>query len=301
MANEIITADLITNGGLEAAVMSDIVLSQLYDPTDLSAVMTRIPWRAAGGGALNVVQDAVPGAYATVAEAAAVSNSAYTTDEFALTPSRYARRYEVTDLVPMSGAKIDLDGAAANLVKGVALTLTDLLCALFTGLSQSVGNDTTACTVDSIFDGMFNLNTNNNYGRYSLVLGPTQMNDFRSSLRAESGAVQFREVTYETLAARGPGYQGEWSNVDFWQSDSVPASGGGLAGAIMSQGAFAYCLADPRGAAGQLIPEFVYLANEFLLLEKYREPASGMTAIIANIYPAVSEAEDLRGCQIITS
>jgi len=302
MADEITTTLLTSNGGLEAAVLSDLLVSQLYDATDLTAVMTRIPWQPAGGQGLDVTKDAVPGAFAHVTpEGSDVgANSAYTTSKYTLTPARYARRYQLTDLIPITGARIGLEEVANKLVQGVALTMTDLLTALFTSVASSVGNATTAVSVDTIFDAAFQLNNEANQGTFSCVLYPDQMNNFRSSLRAESGAVQFREVTYETLRARGSGYQGFWSGIDFWQSDSVPLSTS-RQGCMFGYGAFAYTMADPRVINGMISSDNIIFANELMLLERDRNAVAAMTTLIGNIYPAVVEAEDLRACRVLSS
>ena len=43
-------AGLTSDGGLVAAVLSDLVLDQLYDPTDLSALMRFVPFGSDGSG-----------------------------------------------------------------------------------------------------------------------------------------------------------------------------------------------------------------------------------------------------------
>ena len=302
MANELTTGLLVANGGLESFILSDLILEILYDGTDLSSTMLRVPWESRGGQGISVTLDAAPAAYAAEGvEPTTVANTAYTTGELQLTPARYCRAYAATDRVAMTGAAVQLEQMAANLAKGVGMTLTDLMTALFTGLGNTVGAVTTAVSVDTIFDAAFQLNNTSNFGRYTIVLRPQQMNDFRSSLRAESGAVQFREATYETLAARGPGYQGEWSNIDFWQSDSVPASGAGYAGCMMSFGCFAYTIADPRVIQQGLNPSDIVVANEVLLIEKSRDAALGVSRLIASMYPAVAEVEDARGVQVLSS
>jgi len=303
MANEITSALLQANGGLEASVLSDLLVQQLYDATDLSAVCTKIPWQPAGGQGLQVTLDAVPGAYTASATelADAPANAAYTTSKYTLTPVRYAMRYQMTDLVPITGARIGLDEVANKLVQGVSLTITDKLTSLFPGVTAAVGNGTTAISVDTIFDAAFQLNTANNAGTFSLVLSPAQINSFRSSLRAESGAVQFREVTYETLRARGPGYQGFWSGIDLWQSDSVTAPGGVVTGAMFSNGAFAMTMADPRVIGGNVAGDDIIFSNELMMLERDRNAVNATSSIIGNIYLAMVMAEDARAVEVRSS
>ena len=38
MANEVVTADLVTNGGLVSEILASLIHEELYDPTDLRAV-----------------------------------------------------------------------------------------------------------------------------------------------------------------------------------------------------------------------------------------------------------------------
>ena len=300
----ITTGDLTTNGGLVASVLSDLVLEQLYDPTDLTALMARIPWSPSGSKTLDVTQDAIPGAYASQAETGAgITDSAYTTSEFSLTPALYARQYSITDLVPVAGSVIDVERVAANLVAGVGLTMTDLLCALFGSLRNSVGTSGVDLSVSDFYDAMYQLNSSNVSGpTFAAVLHPTQINDLLSSLRAEAGAVQFIDATAEMLASKGPGYKGRWLNVDIFQSDSVGTANAGAdrAGAMFGQGAFAYTMADPRVIQGHIPSDNILMANELMLLELSRDASNFKSALIGQIYPAVVEAEDARGVKIVT-
>jgi len=186
-----VTTTVLANGGLVASVLSDLVVEQLYDPTDLTALMSRIPWSPSGSKTLDVTKDAIPGAFATQAETGAgISDSTYTTSEFSLTPALYARQYSITDLVPVAGSVIDVERVAANLVAGVGLTMTDLLCALFGGLSNSVGTSGVDLSVSDFYDAMYQLNSSSVSGpTFAAVLHPTQINDLLSSLRAEAGVV----------------------------------------------------------------------------------------------------------------
>ena len=95
------TAQLITNGGLVQEVLSDLVLEALYDPTDLTALMTRVPWNAGGSDTLRSTIDAAPGAYtarASEIDGSNIANAAYATGKFDLIPAGYSRRYQLTDL-----------------------------------------------------------------------------------------------------------------------------------------------------------------------------------------------------------
>jgi hypothetical protein len=306
MANEVTAASLISAGGLVNEVLSDLVLQQLFDPTDLTALMTRVPWSPMGSDTLRVTQDAVPGAYTartSETDGSNIANSAYSTGKFDLIPAGYSRKYQLTDLLPTSGGPIQVERVAANLVAGVALTLTDLLCALFPSLANDVGPGSgNALDVTSMYDGQFQLNNNSVPGPFAAVLYPKQFNDFQASLRTEAGAVQFIPATADLLALRGPGFMGTWNGVQIFQSDSVTSvnSGADSAGAMFGAGCFAYTLADARLAAGHIPPGLLYLANEAVVIEMARDQTNFMTSLIASIFPSVVEAEDLRGVEIIS-
>ena len=112
-------ANFETNGGAVAEVLSSLVLEQLYDPTDLRALCTRIPYDGAGSDTVHVTQDMVPGAFAAPGENMTTNATAYTTSHFDITVERYSRAYALTDLVPVSGSAIDLQRVVQNLVDGV--------------------------------------------------------------------------------------------------------------------------------------------------------------------------------------
>ena len=303
MANEVTFSSLSSNGGRISAVLSALVAEQLYDPTDLRATMTRYDWNAWGSSAMDITQNAVPGAFAAASSetSSGVTNSAFTTSKFTLTVARYLRIYQVTDLFGVSGGPIDVNTVVQNLVDGVALTMTDLVTALYSSIVTNVEETGVDLTVAKIYEAMFSLN-NNNATPSTCVLHPVQMSDFIDSLRAETGSMQYQASTAEMLRVKGPGYQGTWNGIDFYQSDSVTTVNGGLdrCGAMTADGCFAYTLAPIAALQGQIPADNILIDTGDLLVEASRDSANGMTSAVANLYPAVVEAEDLRGCGIVS-
>ena len=304
MANEISFSALESTGGRISSVLSALVRQQLYDATDLRSVMTLIPWNAVGSDQMDITLDAVPAEFSgPLSETSSgLSNAAYTTSKFSLTVARYARQYQVTDLFGITGGPIDIDRVVNKLVEGAGLTMTNLLCNLFPSLSNSVGSTGVDLDVDTIYDALFQLNSSNASGPYTAVLQAQQMNDFRQSLRSETGAIQFREATAEALQARGPGFQGEFMGIRFYQSDSVTKinTNADYSGAMFVDGCFAYTMAPVR-ALQAYIPEdnIIVDANE-VLVELDRDASNAMSTCIANMYPAVVEVEDARGVEIVS-
>lgn len=310
MANEITHALLQTNGGQVAALLSERILDQLYDPTDLRNVMTFFPFNGSGSDTMDVTLDAVPGAMTAATsetDGSNVTNAAYTTSKFSLVLARYKRVYQITDLLGMSGGPVDLDRIVANLMAGLSLTMTDLITALFPSLANDVGPGTgNDLTVDDLYSAQFQLNNSavvaTSAAPYVSVLAPVQMNDFRTSLRGEAGAIQWVDATQEMLATKGPGYQGTWNGIDFYQSDSVTTVGGtDKSGAMFGMGCFGYTLGDVRRIQGHIDPaDIIADAGGMMIVERSRDAGNGMTSAISNAYPSVVEIEDARGVEIIS-
>ena len=301
MANEVLYSDLVTNGGAVAEVLSAMVVEQLYDPTDLRSVCQRIDYNTFGSTQMAITKDAIPGAFSgPTGEAASGSNSAYTTGEFTLSVAKYVRAYELSDLVGISGSPIDLDRIVRNLTAGVSLTMTDLICDAFGNLGTSSGTSGVNLSVDDIYDAQFKLNIAANSGPYTCVLAPIQMNDFRSSLRSESGAIQFEAASADMLATKGPGFQGTWNGIQFYQSDSVATNGGNREGAMFADGCFAYTMAPFSLLQGHVPQSNILVDAGELLVELVRDGYGGQTAAVAHMYPAVAEREDGRGVLIST-
>ena len=294
-------ANFETNGGAVAEVLSSLVLEQLYDPTDLRALCTRIPYDGAGSDTVHVTQDMVPGAFAAPGENITTNATAYTTSHFDITVERYSRAYALTDLVPVSGAAIDLQRVVQNLVNGVGLTFTDIICDQFPNFNNSVGTAGVNLSVDDIYDAIFQLTSSLNAPPYAAVLHPTQFNDFLSSLRSETGAAQFAPATIEMLSQKGVGYKGSWMNTEFYVSDSVDeAPSGSRTGAMFAEGALAYAMAPVSRLIGHIPAGSVVLDAGDILVELDRTASDGVSAAYAHMFMGVNEAEDARGVRIVS-
>lgn len=294
-------ANFETNGGAIAEVLSSLVLEQLYDPTDLRALCLRVPYDGSGSDTVNVTKDMVPGAFVAPGENTTTNATAYTTAHFDITVERYSRAYALTDLVPVSGAAIDLERVVQNLVNGVGLTFTDIICDQFPNFANFAGTAGVNLSVDDIYDAIFQLTSTLNTPPYAAVLHPVQFNDFLSSLRSETGAAQFAPATLEMLSQKGVGYKGSWLNTEFYVSDSVDeAPSGSRTGAMFAQGALAYAMAPVSRLIGHIPAGSLVLDAGDVLVELDRTASDGVSAAYAHMFMGVAEAEDLRGCRIIS-
>ena len=291
-----------TMGGAVAEVLAAEVLEQLYDPTDIRATVTRLPWTSMGSDTMSVTQDAVPGGFTAPGQNATLAATAYTTAHFDLTVSAFRKAFAIDDLIPVAGGAIDIDRMVANLMQGVALTITDQICATFGTFTNVAGTALVPLSVDDIYDGMFELTEALNSGQAALVLHPIQYNDFISSLRSETGAAQFMPATGELLGQRGPGFKGSWMNLDIYVSDSVGTNGAGsYQGGLYTPGAIAYSLANVQ-SMGVHVPAANVLMNAGeLLVELDRTASDGISAAYATMFLGVSIAENARGVEILST
>ena len=304
MANEILYSDLVTNGGAVAEVLSALVVEALHDPADLSSLATRVDFDAIGSSTMAVTIDQAPSAFSgPLGEATATSNSAYVTSEFQLAVAKYSLAYELTDLVGIAGGPISLESIVRKLERGVGLTLTDMITALFPSLSNNVGTTTAPMTVTDLYSAQFQLNSSNAQGPFSAVLSPTQMNNLRSGLRTEVGAAQFQEPQADMMATKGAiGFQGSWNGINFYQSDSCVLANANAdrVGAMFDSGCWAYTMANVGRMQGHIPSQNVLVNAGDLIVEMIRDGYGGQTAALATIYAAVAEVEDARGVSITT-
>lgn len=308
MANEVRHSTLQTNGGQVSSVLTDMVVEQLFDPTDLRQVMRFDDLDGiTGSDSGEVTKDAVPSAAAAATSEilGGQSNTAYTTSRYTHQWSRYVLQYQKTDLLAINGGPIGMQRVINSLNASIGLTLTDLVTALFPALANDVGPGTgNDLTVDDVYSAMFQLNGQSVPGPYYCVLAPQQYNDFQTSLRSEPGAMQFQPATAEMLKLSGPGFKGEWNNIRFFQSDSVTLvnSSADRSGAMFGMGCFAYTLRSWRGILDAMMinPQDILADFGVGFVERSRDAANGMTTPILNLYPSVIEAEDLRGVEMIS-
>lgn len=310
MANEITHALLQTNGGQVSSVLAPMLVQRLFDATDLRALMQFHDLDGIlGSDTVDVTQDAVPGPASAFSSetSGGISNSAYTTSKFSLTWAGYGRKLQATDLLMINGGPVQMQQLVNKLDQTIGLTMTDLLCALFTGLSNSVtapGGSGTAFTLDTAYDAMFQLNTSLVPGNYAAVVYPKQWNQFVASLRTEPGSATFEAATPELLALKGPGFKGTWRGVEWYQSDSVPTANAGAdsAGAMFGFGCFGYTIRDWRRLMNNMMisPDDILADLGAAFIERVRDADNNMTSAFLKFYPAVVEQEDARGVQMIS-
>ena len=276
----------------------------LHDATDLRVTMRRVKWGPDASAAIKRGQIKPNDVMTAPGEATDPGNTALTDSSYLLTVALYTLIRDVTDLVELTGGKsmINVQGLAKLMKMSADTTITTMLTALFPSLSNTVGSTGVACDVDDIYDAMYQLATSLANPPFYCVLYPKQLNNFKASLRGETGAVQFVSKTAEMLELKGPGFQGEWNGVQFWTSNTVPTANAGADsnGAMYSLECFSFTEADIADKLATYMPKAAKVDGLRLLVEYERNGRKGATDVIGHYYPAVSEANDAAGVGIVT-
>ena len=275
----------------------------LMDPTDLRTTLVRDDSQFGGSAAVKVGQVSLAGAMSAPGEVTQVSNTAVTDASYTLTVAHYTLQHEVSYLAEITGGGNGADTAllARKILGSATLTLTDLVATLFGSLSSTVGTSAVDLDVDDVYDGQFALHNALVPGPYFCILYPQQINDFITSLRGETGAMQFQQATAEMLGLRGPGFQGRWNNIEFWSCDSVPTANAGAdsCGAMYGLGAFAFTEA-PVTRMIPYIQKVAAMEGARLFIEAKTVQDYGKIRLTGHYFPAASIAEQGRGVAIIT-
>jgi hypothetical protein len=180
------------------------------------------------------------------------------------------------------------------------MRLTQMITALSSGLSQSVGATTVALSVSTFFDAIYKLQLQSNDGEFAAVLAPQQINHLINSLRSETGPGQYVAATQDQIAAKGQGFRGMLFGVSLYTSSTVPSANAGAdrLGMMTATGAIGYATGSPapiQGAGAIILP-----AGSQVVVELERDAASGLTKVIGNSFAGVAEIQDLKAVGILS-
>lgn len=306
MASETSYATFLSNGGRIAKELAFGFHENLMDPAALRFLMDFRPWMAGASDTMNVTKVTRGNVMAAASTeiSGGFSNTLPTSGSFDITVARYGLVMQPSDLfhITSPGGGIDVAYIVDLLVRSLDLTLTDLLCGLFTNIAGRVGVSAQPMTVDDLFDGQFYLNLKNNPTGSAAVLHAVQINNLRESTRGETGPFQFRSDAQGLLTAPGVGFVGQLAGTALYQSDSCASVDTNVnrQGCIFTQGAFAYSLADVSQMDPMINPADILVGTPEMFVERSRTAANALTAFYANSYPGVAEQEDLRACRITT-
>lgn len=305
MAGEI-TFSALSDATISAALHQELLLklgdraSLLYHPA--IAYIGSI-----NGSGSNVRKAAIWGAgldaMSAPSDGAAVSNTAPTNANVQVTVARQALQYAPTDLAAMAWSFANpadlVMRLAADMATSAQRRFMSLLCDVIDGFAATVGSSGVDFSVTNWFSAQATLEAASAPGPFVAVLHPTQVTDLKTSLRAETGPLQWVPASGEMLAAKGQGFAGSFLGVDIYKSSFVPTANAGAdrAGALMSYGAVAWADGIPApmvGAGG------VVINAGPAVVELERDASSALTKIVGNYYMGVALAQEGLGVSIIT-
>ena len=239
-------------------------------------------------------------AMAAVADGSPVESIALTNATATITVARQALYRGVTDLAGQTWASVGelVAYLAEDMVGAAHLRMTTLICTAGSNFATSVGTSGAALTVTNIFSAIAALEAQSCPGPFLAVVSPKQLTDFQSSLRSETGALQWIPATAELLAIKGQGYAGTYLGIDFFVSSKCVTSGADKLGFVISYGAIGYADGTPAPIMGS--GGVVYPMGTKMYVEMGRTPESALTKVVGNYYVGVAELQDLMGVQLTT-
>lgn len=309
MASEITYTD---HGDLFiSAALARMLHENLVDRTDLRTLCTNYGLiNGAGSTAQKIAKASFDDAMAAANtdEVTGPGNTDLGTGTVSITVARQVIVRKVTDLYELvGGPRPAIDRFALDIANAASLRFTDLICALFTNLSNSVGSTGANLSVDYISDAMYQLIQSRVPGGYKAVLAPIQLTDFLDSLRGEGGSAEYSPATEAMQSVEGTlgyGRHGTWRGVEFWSADSVATNGGDREGAMFGEGCYGFMEGVPQsvlqfaapGSAASATP-----AGAPIMIEFERHAGEGHTDVVGSYFVGVQEIEDARGVLIPSS
>lgn len=293
-----------------SAVLHRMIELKLADRAELYKAPQFLNFGSLNGSGSSALQVPVVGLAGTdlmaaVGDGSSVSNTSITSSAATITIARQALRYDITDLASLtdplaSGAGVGIEGLANSMAIAFGMRLTQMITALSSGLSQSVGATTVALSVSTFFDAIYKLQLQSNDGEFAAVLAPQQINHLINSLRSETGPGQYVAATQDQIAAKGQGFRGMLFGVALYTSSTVPSANAGAdrLGMMTATGAIGYATGSPmpiQGAGAIILP-----AGSQVVVELERDAASGLTKVIGNSFAGVAEIQDLKAVGILS-
>lgn len=126
-------------------------------------------------------------AAAGLTEGTDMSNTTLSTDGVTITAAEVGVRVDITDMVA-AFAGGNMDAYARQCGLAIADKWDDDLCALFTGLSTTVGSSGAELTLDVLHTAIYTLENAKAPKNYAFVLHPRQVLDIRTLIAGASGS-----------------------------------------------------------------------------------------------------------------
>ena len=239
---------------------------------------------------------------AAVAENAAVVPTQLTDASVTLAVARQAIARTMSDLARITdpmGGRINVSALAADIVASAYARFTSMIAALGGGFSSTAGATGVNLSVDNWFTAVAVLELANVAGPYVATLHSVQIADLRTSLRAETGVMQYQPATAEVVQRTGQMAVGTLLGVDIMRINRTPTANAGAdrAGMMWGQGAIHWADAAVPGVPG--IPPGL-LTGGRISVGVDRDNLGALTSIVGDYYVGVGIRDTAAGVNITT-
>ena len=310
MADEIYYSDLTGDLRLAAMITAEINLL-LRDVANLrnSQFMSYVgSINGLGSDTIRVRKADLDGRHlmSSLAENAAVSNTALNDSHVDLTVGRFSMMYQITDLATMTGYgpnDIDPIRLAQSMSFSYEATFADKTAdTASSGFSTTTGSNTQDFSVDAFFNGIFELEKADSQrgavGPFAAVLKPKALTELQTSLRDEtSNAISMMAATAEMLRIKGPdsGYVGSLFGCEIYKSSYVNTNASsGYDNFMFSVGAFGYADGVPAPILGAAQTQQL----DKILIEMDRDATYALSKIVAHAYLGMAILDSNKGVLI---
>jgi len=306
MANEILYSglgDLRTAEALSAQYLLLLADRQAI-PQNHPALVYAGSVTATGSGVLKVPHVGLFGydLPSSASEGDTSANTALTDGSSTVTPARYTKVYEASDLARMTdpvNGFIKPEVFMQDAMIWANLKLTQLIANLVDNFTMTVGTSGVDATVENFLQAIDALEGNKVEPPYVAVLHPVQWGDIRRDLAlASGGAVQWMPASAEAVMAKGIGYQGNLAGVDVYTCSYVPTANANAdrAGGMFGRGAIIWGDGDPvpSGRSDEIV-----IGGKILMVQS-RIDKSDLMSWSSHVYLGASKGIDLCGVSIIT-
>jgi len=296
-----------------AAAMNRAIHETIVDRTDLALLCT---YRGSINGTGSVASkvgkvswdDAMAASNADEVTTVAVTDIG--TSTATITVARQALVRTVTDLYEIAAIPggAGIAAMAADMVRAAQLRFTDMVCALFTSLTSSVGTSGVNATVDDLYDALYTLIQARAPGQRYAVLAPIQLTDVMDSIRGEGLSITPPDAASSLTALgnnAGYGMHGTFAGAQLWSADSCVTNGADKEGAVFTPGCYGYMDGVPshisaRSTSRESFAQMTPAGSPVYVTFSADEP-KGHTIVVGHYFVGVSEIEDARGVKFVTS
>lgn len=300
-------ASLNTDLGL-AAYLNMAFIELLHETKDLKDVAQYFPFTGGAGSATMKLRQIQPvDAFSAPGEDTAPTITNFTTGNKSLTVAKANLYRSVTDLAFITG-EMEAQQLVTSFAKSLVYYRSSLIAALGAGFTSNtaVGTSGVALTVDTVYAAMFALRKALVVGDLDFVSHQTAITQFQASLRGET-ATPF-QIAPATQSALGTADTGNvlfsWMGINFRSHASVPKinANADYSGFMVGRGAIAFTEAPVSGFVRQYAFNPQTLAGEeAIICQDLSTEAKGSRSWICHYYPGVTELEDARGVQVVSS